>query len=426
MKLFSQYKGLKREIYILFIGKLITAMGSFVWPMLTFFLTTKLGMEDYVASFLIASMSLLSLPASILGGKLADKFDRKKIIIIFDMISVVFFIISSILPFGYHTAVLIFVSGLFQTIEGPAYDALIADFSVTNDREKAYSLDYLGYNLGFIVGASISGLLFENYTKVAFLLNGIAIFASTLLILLFVNMANTVVQEETNEVANSIYEEPVDEKISLLRILRDRKILIIATLLMIFTWMPENIAGIILPLKLKTAQGEAGAKIYGYLSSFNGLIVILFTPIFTYLLSKVKEMPKISLGAILSSIGLVFYMLTDDTILLFAGMFFITVGEVINVLGSDPYYSKRIPLSHRGRIGGLLALSHGLFSTLIQYLISLLLLVSSNDYSLIFLVFIIIGVVVSILSLLAYKKDKETFPLLYEIENNDKKSTQNN
>ena len=413
MKLFEQYKGLKREIYIFFVGKLVTAMGSFVWPMLTFFLTTKLGITDYLTSFIIASMSLLALPAAILGGKLADKYDRKKIIVIFDLISVSLFIVSAILPFGYHTAALLFTSGLFQTIEGPAYDALIADFSTTDDREKAYSLDYLGYNLGFIVGASVSGVLFENYTKLAFLLNGVAILISTILIIIFVNMKNAVIQEETNEVANSIYEEPVDEKISIFKVLRERGVLIFATLLMIFTWMPENISGILLPLKLKTAEGEAGATLYGYLSSFNGLIVILFTPLFTYLLSKVKEIPKIAIGSFLSALGLVFYMLTNNAILLFVGMFFITVGEVTNVLGSNPYHSKRIPLSHRGRIGGVLSLVHGIFSALIQYLIGVLLLVSSNNYSLIFLIFVIVGVLVSILCIFAHKKDKDTFPLLY-------------
>ena len=226
-------------------------------------------------------------------------------------------------------------------------------------------------------------------------------------------MKNTVVQEETNEIANSIYEEPVDEKTSIFKVLKERKVLILVTLLMIFTWMPENISGILLPLKLKAAEGEAGAKLYGYLSSFNGLIVILFTPIFTYLLVKIKEIPKVALGSFLSALGLVFYMLTNNAILLFVGMFFITVGEVTNVLGSNPYYSKRIPISHRGRIGGILSLVHGIFSALIQYLIGVLLLVSSNDYSLIFFVFIIIGVLVSVLCVFAHKKDKETFPLLY-------------
>ena len=82
--LLTQYRGLKKEIYILFIGKLVTAMGSFVWPMMTFLLTTKLGFSDGVATMLIASAGAISLPMALLGGKLADRFPRKNIIILFD------------------------------------------------------------------------------------------------------------------------------------------------------------------------------------------------------------------------------------------------------------------------------------------------------------------------------------------------------
>ena len=64
-QLLAQYKGLKKEIYVLFFGKLVTAMGSFVWPMLTFFLTTKLGLSDGVCTMLIATAMLLSLPAAL-------------------------------------------------------------------------------------------------------------------------------------------------------------------------------------------------------------------------------------------------------------------------------------------------------------------------------------------------------------------------
>ena len=54
-QLITQYGGLKKEIYILFIGKLVTAMGSFVWPMLTFFQTTKLGLSDGTSTLIIAT-----------------------------------------------------------------------------------------------------------------------------------------------------------------------------------------------------------------------------------------------------------------------------------------------------------------------------------------------------------------------------------
>ena len=67
-KLITQYRGLKKEIYILFVGKLVTAMGSFVWPMLTFFLTTKLGLSDGTATVLIATATVLSLPTASAGN----------------------------------------------------------------------------------------------------------------------------------------------------------------------------------------------------------------------------------------------------------------------------------------------------------------------------------------------------------------------
>ncbi len=61
----TQYSGLKREVYILFVGKLVTAMGSFVWPMLTFLLTAKLGFSDGTAAMLIATAGLISLPVTL-------------------------------------------------------------------------------------------------------------------------------------------------------------------------------------------------------------------------------------------------------------------------------------------------------------------------------------------------------------------------
>ena len=106
----TQYSGLKREIYVLFVGQLVTAMGSFVWPMLTFLLTTKLGFSDGTATLLIATSGLLSLPLALLGGKLADRFSRKNIIILFDCLTVTLYLLAAIFPIGYHTAAIIFLS----------------------------------------------------------------------------------------------------------------------------------------------------------------------------------------------------------------------------------------------------------------------------------------------------------------------------
>ncbi len=45
MNLLSQYKGLRRENYVLCFGGLVTSMGSMIQPMMTLILSQKLGDE---------------------------------------------------------------------------------------------------------------------------------------------------------------------------------------------------------------------------------------------------------------------------------------------------------------------------------------------------------------------------------------------
>lgn len=412
--IFTQYRGLKKEIYILFVGKLVTAMGSFVWPMLTFFLTTKLGLSDGISTFLIATASILSLPAALLGGKLADRYSRKSIIILFDFMTVSLYILSAILPIGYYTAAFVFLAGLFQTIETPAYDALNSDFSTTEQREKAFSLSYLGFNLGYIVGASVSGILFENYTWLAFLLNGVSILSSTILIILFVNMKKAVTESADMEQFYSEYERPMDEKLSVFSVLKDRKVVLGMMLIGCVASMPTNLTGILLPLQLKENLGQTGASIYGYLNSLNGFTVILLTPLLTILLIRFTEIPKVTLGHLLFTAGMVLFALNKAIWLLFVGMFIYTIGEVVSVLGNNPYTSKRIPSSHRGRVGGISSVVYSLFSSLTQYAISAVLILSGSNYPLIWTIFIVIGIIACLLFAFCYRFDRKRFPNLYQ------------
>lgn len=413
-QLFTQYSGLKREIYILFIGKLVTAMGSFVWPMLTFFLTTKLGLSDGMSTLLIASASVLSFPAALLGGKLADRFSRKNIIIVFDCLTVSFYLLADILPITIGTAVILFLAGLFQTIESPAYDALNADYSTSLQREKAYSLSYLGFNLGYIVGASLSGILFENHLRLAFCLNGVSIFISTILIIFFVHAKNAI-SEDTASISENYteYEQPVDDKIPVLKILLQKPVLIGMLLVGCFASMPSNLVGILLPLQLKDGLGEAGATLYGYLNSLNGLVVILFTPILTVILRKLTEIPKTILGLLLFVAGTAFFSTGTAAALLFVGMFVFTVGEVVSVLGYNPYTSRRVPASHRGRVGGISSVVHSIFSSLTQFLISFMLTATGSNYRLLWIIFIVLGLASSVAYGFLYSPDKRTFPKLY-------------
>ena len=95
MNLLLQYKGLRRENYILCFGRLVTAMGAMVWPMLTMILSQKMGMSPEHISWVMALFGILSLPTNLIGGKMGDYFNKKLNIVFLDLISVVCYILSS-------------------------------------------------------------------------------------------------------------------------------------------------------------------------------------------------------------------------------------------------------------------------------------------------------------------------------------------
>jgi MFS family permease len=413
MKLFSQYKGLKKEIYIWFIGRVVTAMGAFVHPMLTLMLKVKLGFTPSLIAIVLAVSTLLSLPASIIGGKLTDKIGRKKIIVIFDIISEVLFIIAGLLPFSIATLVIIFIGSLFQQMEGPAYSALIADFSTSKDREKAFSLGYLGFNLGFMIGPTVGGLLFENHIGLAFIISALSMFVSTVLIILYVHEKNSIKNTSDSPLSAPGSEYEISrENDTTWSIISSRKVILVVMLAGSLAGAVYSLVGFLLPLNLEALYGTRGAVIYGTLCSFNGFVVIAATPIMMIISKKLREIPKMLIGVFLFVAGLAIFGFTTGLVFIYLGMMVYTIGEVINALGGSPYITRRIPASHRGRIFAVSAISGTIIAIISQLTIGFFL--EKFTYPFIWSIYIVVGLIVVGLYLLCYRWDKKTFPNLFK------------
>ena len=171
INIISQYKGLRRENYILCFGRLVTAMGAMVRPMLTMILSQKLGMNAVQVAWVTALMGILSIPANLVGGKMADRFSKKMNIVYLDIVSVVCYIICGLIPLSGKSIVLMFIASTCQNMENPSYNSLTADITLTEDRERGYSLQYLMGNLGGVMASAVAGFMFRNYLWLAFLLN---------------------------------------------------------------------------------------------------------------------------------------------------------------------------------------------------------------------------------------------------------------
>ena len=406
MKFIQQYKNLSKEIYILFFGRIVTSMGSLIWPLLTLILKNKLGYSATTIATLTMAMSILQFPMMLLGVKLADTLNRKWIIVICDLVTVTAYIICGILPLSNFSIALFYLAGVFATIEGPSYDALVADLSDSESREKAYSLQYLGMNLGLVLSPTIGGLLFENYLWLAFILTGLATLSSTILILLFIKRLSV---EKKNI---SAYEEKRENE-SVFRILRERKALILYALVCGFGGIVYAQFNYLLPLNMENLYGAKGATLFGMLTSTNALVVIIATPLITTFMSRLMDVRKIFVGESLIVLGLFGYRFVQGAIgLYFILMIIFTIGEVFNTLGHQPYMTRRIPSTHWGRVNSFVNTVSGFCSGVGNILIGKI--VDTSGYDVAWFVVGIIGAVAITLIVLLNLLDKRQFKLLYE------------
>ncbi len=356
IKLFDQYRGLRRENYVLFFGNIVTNMGSMVWPMLTLILDKKMGMSAGNIALLLMVEGIICMPANLIGGRLADRINKKKIIIVGDTVSVTCFIVCGLVPLSYWTIGLMMLASVFQSIEGPSYNALIADITPTRDREKAYSLLYLGSNIGLMVSPTLGGLLFKNYLWLAFIISGVAIGCSTLLIWFLVQDIEPVL-EETEE---AVYQKARENE-SVWRVLWDNKAVLLFNVIMALFYAAYGQFNFLMPLEMGRIHGDNGALIFGTVTSLNCVIVVIFTPLITGWFRRMHETGKMVAGRVLMIGGyLVFVLLLGFIPAYYAAIVLFTWGEIFNTLAEGPYESRRIPSSHRGRMSSVLGVAQGI------------------------------------------------------------------
>ncbi len=353
--MFKEYRGLRKELYVLFIGRMMTNMGSMIWPLLTLILSQKMHKSaSEIATFMLA-FSLCCMPMNLLGGKLADHFNKRNIIIVCDIFSIVAFIVCGLIELSDLTIILFGLASLFQSIEHPSYEALVADLTLPQDRNRAFSLAYLGSNLGMVMSPTIGGLLFKKHLSLAFFINAFAILLSTILIYLFVKDISRSVDE------NNIYEKEVDSQISVLKIIKSSRIIILFMIVRTLNDMMYSQYNYLMPLELGNFYGETGASIFGTMSSLNCLVVISFTVYITRKFMRVDDCNKLLIGAFLETGGyVIFALLLSHLFVDYASMFIFTLGEIFITITSTPYITKRIPSSHRGRIMAVTAVLNSL------------------------------------------------------------------
>lgn len=357
-----ELREMDRNVWIRFIGE--TLNGIAMMMLMPFF---ALYLKDKVDSLLQVGVIMALSPiaasfGSIIGGRIADLYGRKPIMI-FSMASnavlmLGFLFIEGFIPY----AILSVFLGLSNSLFHPAASAMVADVTKPEKRTEAYGLLRMGHNIGAAIGPIMGASVVMLSKNLVFI-----IAASTMLfyaLLVFVLIQETM-PKNTNKEEDNEKESGAVWKI----VLRDKALMIYLLAGIIISMGFSQTEGM-LPLHFDNEmKGIFGANNpYPYLMALNGLLVVLFQ----FQISKWatdKPVGKTMLyGACLFGIGLFFIgwlpkwfgeLDTNATVILITLLFvyaIYTLGEMIMSPVQMTFVANLAPEHLRGTYMGAASL----------------------------------------------------------------------
>ena len=347
----NNFKGFRREVWILAIITFINRAGTMVLPFLSKYLKENLHFTYGEVGWIMVSFGVGSMLGSWLGGKLTDKVGFYKVMV-FSLFT------SGIMFFGlqYITSFWGLCLGMFaiMTIADMFRPAMFVSLSVyakPENRVRALSLVRLSVNLGFATGPVLGGLIILGMGyQGLFWIDGSTCILAILIFAYFVKEKKKIMEHD-------------DESTALLvpkSVFRDKPfwvfLFVSFTTAMLFFQIFTT-----LPLfhheKFGLSEFETGL-----LLSLNGILIFMFEmPLVSIMERKqVKRMKIIFWGAFLISLS--FYVLLMDAWVGILGIsiIIVTFGEILSFPFSNAFAMGRAPRGQEGRYMALYTMSFSL------------------------------------------------------------------
>lgn len=403
---FRSYTKLPKGVYILFLAGIINSAGNFVYPFLALFLTLKLGYSENNAGLVLTIIIAAEGLGRLVGGKLADWVGRKIIIIILSFLGSVCYLVIVFLGISPFVVYLIVLAGFLKTGAMPAMNALVIDVTTRKDRNDAFSLIYLGQNLGFAIGPLVAGFLFVNHLMLIFIVDAITTILAMIPIIILLKEPSKSI-EGFNVIGGQVNEESErSEAGSTVKIFFKKPVLVgyaFISIILSFVYAQSTFG---LPLYLNQIFNQGGPKIYGSLMTVNAIIVIALTLILISIFKRFNPLLNISIAGILFAVGFGLLFYSKLYFLFIISTIIWTFGEIINSVSSNVLIANYSPANHRGRFNAIIFFISGAGFAISPWLMGLYMSHFGLENTWLFIFAVSIFASLLILFLLLYEKLK--------------------
>ena len=172
--LFDSFSGFQRAVYVVAAARFVNVFGAgVVYPFATLYFVEVVGLPFTLVGTGLFANSVATAVGTAVGGYLADRYGRKPLMVASMALSM-----PALAAYSLVTTVPGFVAvataaGLAMGLFAPASQAMVADLTTGEARERAYGLLKVASNAGFGSGFVAGGLLYAVAHTAVFVVDGL-------------------------------------------------------------------------------------------------------------------------------------------------------------------------------------------------------------------------------------------------------------
>ncbi|MGE8203090.1 MDR family MFS transporter [Heyndrickxia sp. NPDC080065] len=324
------------------------------FPFLTIYFSEAFGKGT--AGLLLIGSQIFSVLANLLGGYYADRYGRKKMMVISSFGQGIAFIVFALTNTPSVGIVCFTVASIFGSFYYPASQAMVADVVSEKDRSDVFSVFYTSINIAVVIGPLLGGIFFTYYRVELLLVSGAVCLLLSFLLWKFTR-ETTPIHVPSEKVNRQWYNVLKEQFSSYKIIIKDRVFLlfIIAGILVAQTFMQLDL---LIPVFIKETINNVtlfqnfsfnGEQIFGFILSENGLLVAIFTVSITRWMVKYNEKRVFILSCFCYALSMYFFALLPNLWGLILAMAIFSLGELMVAGIQQTFISKIAPEHMRGQ-----------------------------------------------------------------------------
>ncbi|MGM0840455.1 MAG: MDR family MFS transporter [Bacillota bacterium] len=337
------------------------------FPFLTIYFTESFGKQT--AGLLLVLSQVFAVLANLMGGYCADRFGRKRMMVISAFGQGFAFLIFGLASSPWLDSAMIgFICfslvGVFGSFYWPASQAMVADVVDEKDRSHVFAVFYTSINIAVVVGPILGGIFYVHYR---FELLIAAALICMLLALLLYKMTRETAPTDTSKLLVTEGKKKVwhsviaDQMKDYSVIFKDKTFLlfILAGVLVGQTFMQLDL---LIPVYIKDVVDQAtlfrfgdwsltlvSEQVFGLILSENGFLVALLTVVITRWITKFRERNVFILSSVIYAVSIFMFGQTSSVWMFVIAMAVFTFAELMTAGIQQSFVSKLAPDHMRGQ-----------------------------------------------------------------------------